>query len=307
MYSHSAYQLCIHSEIPLVGLTVAEGEPDVIVRLKSSDATQDDDSKVKPKNGLFGQLVGIGDCWISDGRLITIAPYDGVTEDMLVPNILGGCMSVILRQRGFFVLHASSIAIQKHVVAFLGHSGWGKSTLAAALHAHGHTVITDDVLAINLEGTGGFQVVPSFPQCKLSNEAARALKQDPTELTPLYSNAPKRAYNFQTGFQKEQLPLQKIYILDKGDEHSISPLSPKEAFCHLVSHTRAMNVLRDPQSLQLHFQQCTQLLKQIPCYRFIRKPGLEELPDLVRMVEEHVKDTSTEQARVNLSCNLAKI
>ncbi|MFG6106853.1 hypothetical protein U2F10_31735 [Leptothoe sp. EHU-05/26/07-4] len=291
MYCYSAYQLCVHSEIPLPGLPEADGEPDVIVRLKHADQ-QSNFEKIEPTTELFGRLRGIGDCWISDGKFITISPFDGVSYEMLSPNVLGGCMSIILRQRGFLVLHASSIAIQNNVVAFLGHSGWGKSTLAAALHVHGHSVITDDVLAIDLESNGTPNVVPSFPQCKLSPGAAVALGKDPATLAPLCSHLSKRAYNFQTGFQQEQLPLQSIYLLSKGDSHSITPLSFKDAFAYLVSHTRAMDVLRDNQSLKTHFQQCTQLLKQVSYYRFTRKPGLEELPDLVRMVEEHVQETS---------------
>ncbi|ESA34078.1 hpr kinase phosphatase [Leptolyngbya sp. Heron Island J] len=305
MYSYSAYQLCLHSEIPLSGLPVADGEPDIIVRLKPTDNHSNGETN-KPTSEVFGRLEGIGDCWISDGRFITIAPFDGVTHEMLSPNILGGCMSIILRQRGFLTLHASSVAIHGHVAAFLGHSGWGKSTLAAALHADGHTVITDDILAIDLKQEGTPQVVPSFPQCKLSPDAAIALGKDPADLAPLYAHAAKRAYNFQAGFQTEQLPLQRIYILSKGDRHSITPLNPKETFAYLVSHTRAMNVLRDNESLQTHFQQCTQLLQQVSYYRFTRKPGLAELPDLVRMVEEHMKETSVETPRVTLPCNLVK-
>ncbi|MEL6229985.1 MAG: hypothetical protein AAFR24_08735 [Cyanobacteria bacterium J06627_3] len=303
MYCYSAYQLCLQSEIPLSGLPVAEGEPDIVVRLKQSDE-QTACETVKPTTELYGRLKGIGDCWISDGRLITIAPLDGVTHDMLGPNILGGCMSVILRQRGFFVLHASCVAIQDKVVAFLGHSGWGKSTLAAALHSYGHTVITDDILAINLEDVETPKVVPSFPQCKLSPQAAKALGKDLASLESLYAHSAKRAYNFQTGFQQGQLPLHSIYLLSRGDRHSITPLGFKDTFAYLVSHTRAMGVLQDNQSLRTHFQQCTQLLRQTSYYRFTRKPGLEELPDLVRMVEEHVKEIAVEEPGINLPCNL---
>lgn len=305
MYCYSAYQLCLHSEIPLSGLPSAKGEPDVVIRLKDNNEQSKSDA-IKSTQDIFGRLAGIGKCRISDGKLITITPFEGVTHEMISPNILGGCMSVILRQRGFLVLHASSVAIQGKVVAFLGHSGWGKSTLAAALHTHGHSVITDDVLAISLEDVSNPKVVPSFPQCKLSPQAAEALGKNPSSLEPLYAHSSKRAYSFQTGFQQEQLPLHSIYLLSKGDSHSIDPLSFKDAFVYLVSHTRAMDVLRDNQSLQVHFQQCTQLLKQVSYYRFTRKPGLEELPDLVHMVEKHVKEISVEKPGVNLPCDLVK-
>lgn len=303
MYCYSAYQLCLHSEIPLSGLPIAEGDPDVIIRL-SDPKEQPKPENNSSKQDIFGQLAGIGKCRFSRGRLITFTPFEGVTHDMISPNILGGCMSVILRQRGFLVLHASSVAIQGRVVAFLGHSGWGKSTLAAALHSYGYSVITDDVLAINLEDVENPKVIPSFPQCKLSPQAAEALGKDPASLKELYAHSGKRAYNFQTGFQKEQLPLHSLYLLSRGESHSITPLNFADTFAYLVSHSRAMDILQDTQSLRTHFQQCTQLLKQISYYRFTRKPGLEELPDLVRMVEEHVKEIAGKKPGVNLPCNL---
>lgn len=303
MYCYSAYQLCLHSEIPLSGLPRVNGKPDVIIRLKDSQE-QSTPEIIKPTQDIFGRIADIGKCRISDGNFITITPFEGVTHEMISPNILGGCMSIILRQRGCLVLHASSVAIQDRVVAFLGHSGWGKSTLAAALHAHGHSVITDDVLAINLRDAESPTVVPSFPQCKLSPQAAEALCKDLTSLETLYAHSAKKGYNFKAGFQQEQCPLHGIYLLSKGDNHSIIPLKFTDAFAYLVSHTRAMGVLRDKQSLQTHFQQCTQLLKQVPYYRFTRKPGLEELPDLVRMVEEHVKEIAVEKPGMSLPCNL---
>ena len=264
MYSYSAYQLCLHSEIPLSDLPVADGAPDIIVRLKRTNTLLATVETVNSSQEVFGHLEGIGNCWFSHGRFITIEPFENVSHDMIAPNILGGCMSISLRQRGFLVLHASSVSVQHSVVAFLGGSGWGKSTLAAALHAQGHNVLTDDVMAIKLDRAGGASkpdIIPSFPQCKLTPEAAAALGKDPAALSPLFAHAHKRAFNFKSGFQTEPLPLQKIYLLAKGQKHSITPVSPKEAFSHLVSHTRAMGVLNDPQSLQSHFQQCTQLLQ----------------------------------------------
>ena len=56
-------------------------------------------------------------------------------------------------------------------VAFLGASGWGKSTLAAQLYACGHEFVADDVLAVRLAESRP-AVVSGIPHLKLWPEAA---------------------------------------------------------------------------------------------------------------------------------------
>ena len=285
MYQYFVYRLQVHSTIPLPGPLAPPAAADVVVKLgaipPAGPASAD-----QTNQRLTGELDQIGRVFITNGNSITIDPLAGVGPDLIAPNILGGGMAVILRQRGYLVLHASAVVMDQGVVAFLGGSGWGKSTLAASLHGAGHRVLTDDVMALQL-GPSWPLVIPSFPQCKLAPEAAAALGQDPTTLAPIFAQAHKRAYPLTQGFQAEPLPLRAIYILARGNRHQITPLAPQQAFVDLVSHTRAMAALTDPISLQTHFQQCVRLLQQVPCYQFVRKPGLAELPTLVRLVEDH--------------------
>ncbi len=149
-------------------------------------------------------------------------------------------------------------------------------------------VLTDDVMTLQLNSSV-VNVIPSFPECKLAPESAVALGKNPDDMSPLFAHAYKRAYNFKSGFQSKSLPLKKLYILDSGNKHRIISMHPKDAFTHVVSHTRATKTLSSPQMLKKHFQQCTKLLEQVPCYRFVGKPGLEELPDLVRLSDQSCK------------------
>lgn len=287
MHYYYAYQLNIHSEILLPVTPSIRAPADVIVRVGSIEKGSD----LVPCRGSLFMFEHIGRCLISNGNSIIFEPFKGVSSEMIATNILGGCMSIILRQRGYFTLHASSVSIHNAAIGFLGGSGWGKSTLAAALHTRGHCVLTDDVMALRLEERrcSTPAVIPSFPQCKLTPEAATALGKDPAKLAPLFAHSLKRAYIFKNGFQAESLPLKKLYILAKGDEHSITHMRPKDAFAHLVRHTRAASLI-DSQMMKRHFMQCTQLLDQVPCYQFTRKPGLEDLPYLVQLLTTHSSD-----------------
>jgi len=291
MYRYYAYRLNIHSEVLLPCVSSTCETADVTVHVGSIEQGIAECNA----QSMLASIEGIGCCLITGGRRILVEPFEGVSHEMISPNILGGCMAVILRQRGSLVLHASSVSMKEGAVAFLGGSGWGKSTLATALHAENHSILTDDVMALRLD-TSVLEVIPSFPQCKLSPEAAMALGKDVATLAPLFAHAHKRSFVFESGFQAAPLPLKKLYILAKGSEHSITAISPKDAFSHLVSHTRAVATLKTPEVLQKHFIQCTQLLEQVPCYRFIRKPGLSELPNLVRLVTNHANGNTPEQA-----------
>ena len=282
MYTYIAYNLCIHSEFPLPELMASKGTPDVVIQRGRLDGIEKN-LIAEQGNRIFGKLPGIATFLIEDGRHITVEPAGD--DDVLSPSILGTAMSVILRQRGMLVLHASSVAIDDKVVAFMGGSGWGKSTLANAFHAKGYPVLTDDVLAIDMQSTPPV-VIPAFPQFKLCHDAAVALGHDTDMLKPLFPSAPKLSYKFTQGFQQTPLPLHGIYVLDKGDRHQITRLKPQDAFAELIRHTRSPNLLSPSAFAAPHLRQCAELINSVVFSRFTRQPSLADLPVLVKLVEE---------------------
>ena len=56
-------------------------------------------------------------------------------------------MALLLYQRGFLVLHGSSIKINNGAIAFLGYRGNGKSTTAINLYKKNYPIVTDDILS----------------------------------------------------------------------------------------------------------------------------------------------------------------
>lgn len=70
----------------------------------------------------------------------------------LLPILLAGTVSAfLLAMRGVTVLHASAVAVDGTALAFVGQSGRGKSTLAALMCLDGADVVTDDVLAVDVD------------------------------------------------------------------------------------------------------------------------------------------------------------
>ncbi|MEA5598340.1 hypothetical protein [Rivularia sp. UHCC 0363] len=283
MKSYNIYELCITSELSFPELSEIEGTPDVNIRFGKVNhpiATPPENNKI-----VVGELPEIGKFLIRDGKEIIIEPVTGLDDSLLRTVILGPVLCVLLRQRGLLVLHASCININHKGVAFMGGSGWGKSTLATAFHTQGYDVLTDDVLPIKIEKNQAV-VFPSYPQFKLCPDAATSLGQDTQNLLPVSKNSFKVAYKLQKGFQKNPIPLQQIYVLDKGNEHKISKLQPQETFVELMRHTRAMKSVTEQDFFAEHFRLCSELIKNVSFSRFTRKPSLADLPLLINLIEE---------------------
>lgn len=71
----------------------------------------------------------------------------GRTE--LLPILMAGTVSAfLLALSGKTVLHASAVTVDGAALAFVGHSGRGKSTMAALMCLAGAALVTDDVLVV---------------------------------------------------------------------------------------------------------------------------------------------------------------
>ena len=97
----------------------------------------------------------------------------GVPDEVLFTYLLNQVLSECLVARGIEPLHASGIVIDGGAIAILGDSGYGKSTLAAALMGMGYTLLSDDVLVLAFVGN---EVLahPSLARLKLHPDSADA-------------------------------------------------------------------------------------------------------------------------------------
>lgn len=287
-YIYSAYGLHIHSNIALPDLPILSAKGHVAdVAIKVQAITCPDFQASIHSCRFVNYLDDIGWFVISDGCEIHVQHLPKVCDEELRLAILGPALSVVLRQRGLLVLHASCVALEDRAIAFMGHSGWGKSTLAAAFHARGYNVLTDDVMAVDLSGDQPM-VIPGYPQLKLwPNTAETVGYQD--DVSPLFPDATKCSYRFSQQFQPTPLPLSRLYVLAKDDEHWIRPMSEQRAFAALTCHTRAMQAMNDKASIQKHLMLSSKLIQNISIKEFARKPDLGDLSRLVDMVLEDME------------------
>ncbi|WP_324649614.1 hypothetical protein [Georgenia sp. H159] len=79
---------------------------------------------------------------------VTLHLVHGTDPGMRAIMTTGTLLALQLYLRGSAVLHASAVERDGTAVAFLGHSGMGKSTLAALMCASGARVVSDDVVPV---------------------------------------------------------------------------------------------------------------------------------------------------------------
>ena len=286
MKVYQAYKLRIASELSLPKLVETEGKPDVIIKLGKID-----DKFAVPHNGRNNcrcSLPGIGKFLIQDGREILVSPESGVKADRLGMMLIGPALCIILRQRGFLVLHASCVEIKNFAVAFMGASGCGKSTMGAAFYTRGYRILTDDVMPIKITANS-VTAFPSYPCFKLFPEALTSLGENTKKLSSVTEKSLKLSYTFASNFQYESLKLQRIYVLNKGEKHEIKMMKPQDTFVELVRHTRAINLMNSSESMTEHLHFCSQLIQKVNFSQFTRKPSLTDLPKLVKMVEDDLE------------------
>jgi hypothetical protein len=300
MMHYSAYGLTIGSDFSIPEFVAsADVPPDVVIRLERNEpavglTAQDGCVALGPEDATlaFGRAAAFH---IRAGREIVVTPVPGAELSLVRLYLVGKVMATLLYQRGFLVLHASAVEIEGKAVAFMGTSGFGKSSLAASLYACGNTVIADDVVAVDL-GSGAV-AIPAFPQLKLDPEMAHALGYQRDSLVPLHPLEPKRGLRVSDRFARVRSPLELIYLLGTDPARASAPLNPQEKLIELVRHSFPARLLRSGGAI--HLRQCANLARLVPMLGFSRSPSRlqpEELAARVRRDLDDVRNDHVPQA-----------
>lgn len=308
MYTYFSYNLHIQSNIAFPELVsrdpIPEGtaaEPDVTICVRPIEPLETSFTNSYQRFQGCIPPFNIERFMVLSGKEIIIDPPSDMTEDLLRPIILGPVLTLLLRQRGLLVLHASGVITPVGAIAFLGNSGWGKSTLANAFYNQGYSLLTDDVMAITIEN--GIPITfPAYPHVKLMSDAASALGYDYDTLTPLSSKAFKRHNCVDRSFSQAPVVLRKIYVLENvwGDRNEVEPITPQTAVIELIRHTRGTNVLTSPDHMATHLHQCAQLVKSIPISRLKRRRSLDGLAETVQIINSDMEQLTKSQTLLSV-------
>lgn len=183
--------------------------------------------------------------------------------------LLGQALSFALVKSGLEPLHSTAVVINGKAVAFLGNSGFGKSSLAASFLEAGCPLLTDDLLILRQNGKGFFGY-PGPPRIKLFPKLAREFLKANLGGVPMSNGTQKLVLRlFESQIHQTFAPLHSIYVLDsprqvfRKQRISAVHLRPREAFVSLLSNT-FNRLLTDPERLRRQFAAATQLVARVP-------------------------------------------
>jgi hypothetical protein len=262
----------------LPGLPPGGAEPDVVIRLgpvsrTRRKATIDEEIAFHAQGGAFH---------IKQGREIVMDPLPGADAGLLRVLLVGRMMAFLLRQRGWLSLHASGVRIGGQTILFLGASGSGKSTTAAAFHSQGHQVATDDVGAVRVTTGGQCLIRPAGPRIRLLDDSRVVLSEAEPEGVIEWD---KYVFDLTRGEHPEQNRVQRIYVLEYGGEIASERIPPLSAVAVLSAHSFVRHQRMNEGALAAHLSRCSLTAGAVPLYRLFRPRSLSALPDLVRWVE----------------------
>ncbi len=302
MYLYKAFGIHIESEILIPQFTETENQlADVVIKFGNvkhfipvgngaERATQISEWEIC----FYWEHLG----WflVRNGNEIIVEQYPQTDIQLMSIPLIGIAFAALLQQRGMFVLHASAVSIDNKAVAFLGWKGAGKSTTAAMLYKRGHTMISDDIVAMDNARLGAPLVVPGFPIFKLMPEAAEmVLGDNPDDLSEIYAGVEKRFRPSSDNFLQSSVSLKAIYALDEGTQLKAELLKPQEAISTLIANTylaRYGNQLLQNNHAITNLRQCSNIVNHIPVYRLERPKSFQLLENLAELVEAQCKTES---------------
>lgn len=294
MYSYFAYGLGIRCDVPLPDLMESDAPPDVVMRFGRAEPLQPVSPNVKfclqfRGDRAFLRYRGLGSCEIIRGREIV-----GESEEEMPPGVVpllaqGPGLSLLLHQRGYLTLHASCVKAGNSAVAFMGNAEAGKSTIAAALYANGHSVVADDVTVVCNAGPQPM-AFPGYPGIHLLPDCSDHFAGQLGKPARIDADDRKSKFVVKRGFSQVPVPLKRIYLLEDGPDTNIFSISGHRAVYELVKHSYWIRLTHDFRPAS-YFLQCASLCARIPVMRLTRPRRASALAEVAQLIEEELLDT----------------
>jgi hypothetical protein len=273
-----AFGLALEAEAPFPGLPRCE-VPDARLTTWHEEEPQAIDEAWELEDGTVlvdlrhtdGRLFMRIDSHVSAGYRIW-APYygrhlvsrDGRSIRSALPNVtpwrwqrlfFAQALPLASALQGLEVFHASAVALRGRVLAFVGASGAGKTSVAAHLVALGASFVTDDVLAIEADAEG-VRAHPGparlsiddaelrrIPPIQQGRVGARVGRSDKLMLEPTPVDRP--------------LTLAHLYFLRRVDgPDRVHIVEPNQSAARTLLGSGFLNYLRSPDHLRRHLDVC---------------------------------------------------
>jgi hypothetical protein len=297
------YTLCgwrTRSEIPLTNVpTLQNSHHGVDIRIQIASGTS---PLNKVANGFalaifehnaehsLISIRDVADYEIKEGKRIFVWPAAGAANKEIELFLYGPVWSTLCHQRGILPLHASAIATKGGITAFAGHSGAGKSTIAAFMCSLGYELITDDILPISFRQNSVPGAWPYLRRLKVEKDLIAQLALTPIE--PVSERLDKDKYFASPKFVADDRwdRLERIYLIEidsTASTASIDRINGSEAVRMIIERTHHFRFVVSSGQFRNHLTFCTRLVSKIPIY-CLRRPASFATKELGFLISGHL-------------------
>ncbi|KAF6633059.1 dephospho-CoA kinase [Paenibacillus sp. EKM208P] len=315
---YTAFGLRIASELNLPELLLAalEAVEDVVIRqadLTAWSGQLEQANFVMLDERFMFQIPGTAIYAVREGKEIEVSIFPGADPDTVRLFVLGTCMGVLLMQRRILPIHGSAVVIGGRAYAFVGESGTGKSTLAAAFRQAGYQMVSDDVIAVEATASSAI-VYPAYPQQKLGLDSLlqlEALRENKharnsvmlqyTDLRMLAGELNKYAVPAVDEFFNDPLPLGGVFelvadspiraLMREGELVAVTeqPLNVLECLHTLLQHTYRRVIIPRMGLSEWSFDTAARMARKVEGWRLLRDSSIFTASEVVQRVLELIR------------------
>lgn len=181
---------------------------------------------------------------VTSEAVISCLPHEDCTMQMLRHLLLNQIIPRYLATIGKLVLHASAVTLNNSSsIAFLGNSGYGKSTLASSFHRYGAQLISDDCIQVDSD-EHRVTAIGGVPEIRLFPDSMNAVFNESTGFTKYTPYTDKQQLVLRHEINEvvsTPRALKAIFLLNDpvnspwNDEVLISPASGSTAIMAMIN------------------------------------------------------------------------
>lgn len=238
------------------------------------------------------RIDGVATYYVRDGAEVLVDPAADAPELDLHSYLLGSVFAAVCHQRGLLPLHASAIGTPRGAVAFLGHSGAGKSSLVAFLAQRGHPILADDTCVVDPLAPLPRRVLPVAPWLKLWRTTLDALGERSEGLPRTFVDEDK--YRFAMPADQPATALAEVIVMGHAEPGSeaettrFEKLAPAHAIRAVLELTYQFWLIQATGQTERYFLRCGQALEGVRVYRMRRPWGFDAMEATLAALETHL-------------------
>ena len=238
--------------------------------------------------------------FVIDAAVYSIGAWavPGTDEETVRHLLLDQILPRVLAYKGRLVLHASAVSVEGQAIAFVGETGWGKSTLAASLHLSGYPLLTDDGLLIKTEGDC-VKALPSYSGLRLWSQSINALFKELPSCKAMASYSEKNRVRLPKNNKTDPIELTALFILGEPALEAetgsikVSSLSQRDACMELVRNSFQLDVSNHKQVTGL-FTAASSVAERLPVFTLSYPRDFSCLPAVHDVILQQYRELAPE-------------